>query len=127
MQNETFSIKKRLKSFVFAFNGIRILFRNEHNAWIHLFASICAISLGFFCHISSIEWIAVLFAIGLVLSMEAVNSAIENLCDFASPDKHETIKKVKDLAAGAVLISAIIALIIGLIIFTPKLLKILSI
>jgi len=127
MQNETFSIKKRLKSFVFAFNGIKILFRDEHNAWIHLIASISAITLGFFCHISSIEWIAVFFAIGLVLSMEAVNSAIENLCDFASSDKHETIKKVKDLAAGAVLISAIIALIIGLIIFTPKLLKILSI
>lgn len=121
MQNETFSIKKRLKSFVFAFNGIKILIRDEHNAWIHLLASICAISLGFFCHISAMEWIAVLFAIGLVFSMEAVNSAIENLCDFTSTDKHETIKKVKDLAAGAVLISAIIAFIIGLIIFAPKL------
>jgi diacylglycerol kinase len=120
MQNEPFSIKKRLKSFVYAFNGIKILIRDEHNARIHLLATIFVIVLGFYLNISTPEWIAVLFAIGFVFAMEMTNSAIENLCDFASPEKHETIKKVKDLAAGAVLLSAVSALIIGLIIFIPK-------
>jgi len=117
MQNEPFSIKKRLRSFVYAFNGLRILVREEHNAKIHILAAIVAISIGFYLNISTNEWIAIGFAIGFVLAMEAVNSAIENLCDLVSPKKNDTIKKVKDLSAGAVLISAIIALFVGLIIF----------
>ena len=122
MQNEPFSLKKRLKSFVYAINGVKLLLREEHNARIHALATFCVIGLGFYFTISSTEWIAVLFAIGFVFSMEMVNSAIENVCDFMSPDKHETIKKVKDMAAGAVLISAIIAAIVGSIIFIPKVL-----
>jgi diacylglycerol kinase len=120
MPNEPFSIRKRLKSFVYAGNGIKILLRNEHNARIHLFAIIIVIALGFLYNISSIEWIAVLLSIALVFSMEMINSAIENICNFISPEKHESIKIIKDLAAGAVLVSAIIAMIIGLIIFVPK-------
>ena len=122
MQNEPFSLKKRLKSFVYAINGVKLLLRDEHNARIHALATFCVIGLGFYFTISSTEWIAVLFAIGFVFSMEMVNSAIENVCDFMSPDKHETIKKVKDMSAGAVLISAIIAAIVGSIIFIPKVL-----
>ena len=124
MQNEPFSLRKRLKSFVYAWNGIKIVLLDEHNARIHFLATLCAIILGFYLNISSQEWIAVLIAIGFVFAMEMVNSAIENLCDFVSPQKHDTIKKVKDLAAGAVLISAITALFIGLIVFVPKLLQI---
>jgi len=120
MPNEPFSIRKRLKSFVYAGNGIKILLRDEHNARIHLFATIIVIILGFLYNISSIEWIAVLFSIALVISMEMINSAIENMCNFISPEMHASIKIIKDLAAGAVLVSAIIALIIGLIIFVPK-------
>ena len=122
MQNEPFSLKKRLKSFVYAINGVKILLHDEHNARIHALATLCVLWFGVYFNITSTEWIAVLFAIGFVFSMEMVNSAIENLCDFMSPDKHETIKKVKDLAAGAVLISAIIAAIVGSIIFIPKVL-----
>jgi len=69
-----------------------------------------------------LEWIAVVVAFGFVIAMEIVNSAIENIADFVSPEKHEMIKKIKDLAAAAVLIAAITAFIIGLIIFVPKIL-----
>lgn len=119
-EKEKFSLKKRAASFCFAFRGIKTLLQSEHNAWIHLVASILVICFGFYFKISSHEWIAVCFAVGFVFSMEIVNTAFEKLCNFVSPEKHELIKQIKDLAAGAVLVSAIIALIIGLIIFLPK-------
>ena len=119
-QNKAFSIRERLKSFVYASNGIRILIRNEHNARIHLLATIVIITLGFLFSISVHEWIVIVLTIGIVISMEMINSAIEEICNFISPEKHESIKRIKDLAAGAVLVSAIIAFIIGVIIFVPK-------
>jgi len=122
MQQENFSFKKRIQSFPFAFNGLRILFREEHNSRIHLLAAILAIVSGFFLKISPYEWIAIVFAIGLVFAFEILNSAIENLSDFASPGKHDLIKKAKDLSAAGVLVTAITALIIGIIIFLPKIL-----
>ncbi|MFA7044156.1 MAG: diacylglycerol kinase family protein, partial [Bacteroidales bacterium] len=67
-----------------------------------------------------IEWVAVVFAIGLVLSLEAINTSMENLADFVSPEKHVWIKKIKDLSAAGVLMGAISAVIIGLIVFLPK-------
>lgn len=123
MKNQPFSIAKRLKSFVYAFNGFKVLIKEEHNARIHLVATLLTIGLGAWLEISLSEWIAIIFAIGFVFAMEIVNSAIETLADFVTTEKHETIKKAKDLAASAVLMSAICALIIGLIIFIPKILK----
>ncbi|MBN2893196.1 MAG: diacylglycerol kinase family protein [Bacteroidales bacterium] len=123
MKQQRFSISKRLKSFKYAFNGLRILIKEEHNARIHLFAAICVIIAGLFFNISMNEWISVIFSIGLVFSLEIINSSIENIADFISPERHEMIKKIKDLSASGVLISAITALIIGLIIFIPKILK----
>lgn len=123
MKQQRFSISKRLKSFKYAFNGLRILIKEEHNARIHLFATICVIIAGLFFNISINEWIGVIFSIGLVFSLEIINSSIENIADFISPEKHEMIKKIKDLSASGVLISAITAFIIGLIIFIPKILK----
>lgn len=120
MKNDGFTLKKRLKSFKFAFNGIYMLIKHEHNAWIHCFAAICVISAGFHYGISSHEWVAVIFAIGSVLAAEAVNSSIEALADLVSPQYNEAIKKTKDMAAGAVLIIAIAAAAVGLIIFVPK-------
>jgi diacylglycerol kinase len=120
MSKEHFSIKKRLKSFKYAFNGLKILILEEHNARIHLFAAICVLIFGFLLKISAYEWIAVCFAIGLVITSEIINSAIENLADYVSPDKNETIKKVKDLSAAAVLFSSIIAVFVGIIVFLPK-------
>ena len=120
MKEEKFSIAKRLKSFTYAFNGLRILLREEHNSRIHLFATVCVVVAGVIFRISSLEWVAVVFAIGLVFGGEIFNSAIEDLADVVCPERDERIKKVKDLSAAAVLVSAFTALIIGLIIFIPK-------
>ncbi|MCK3682747.1 diacylglycerol kinase family protein [Maribellus sp. YY47] len=109
-----------MKSFSFAFNGLQILFKEEHNSRIHFVAAIIVIIAGIIFHITAYEWLALVFVIGLVIAMEAINSALENLADFVSPGKHDQIKKVKDLAAAGVLISATTALIVGLIIFLPK-------
>lgn len=122
MKNDGFTVKKRLRSFKFASNGIRLLIAHEHNAWIHCFAAVCVILAGCWLGLSKIEWIAVVFAIAMVLAAEAVNSSIEALADLVSPDYNEAIKRTKDLAAGAVLILAIGAAIVGLIIFIPKIL-----
>ena len=121
-QNERFSIRKRLKSFIYAFRGLSLLIRKEHNARIHVFAAFCVVIAGYFFQISYSEWIAIVIAIGFVFSAEALNSAIETLADLVSPNYNEFIKQTKDLAAGGVLLAAITALIIGLIIFLPKLL-----
>lgn len=126
MKNDGFTLRKRLKSFKFAFNGIRLLITHEHNAWIHCFAAICVIIAGFAFDISTTEWIAVTFAIGTVLAAEAVNSSIEAIADLVSPEYNEAIKRTKDIAAGAVLILAISAAIVGLIIFVPKIMEIFS-
>lgn len=120
MKNDGFTLRKRLRSFKFAGNGIRLLITREHNAWIHCFAAVCVIIAGCWLGLSSTEWIAVVFAIAMVLAAEAVNSSIEALADLVSPGYNEAIKRTKDLAAGAVLILAIGAAIVGLIIFVPK-------
>ncbi|WP_300793483.1 diacylglycerol kinase family protein [uncultured Bacteroides sp.] len=124
MKNDGFTLRKRLKSFKFAFNGIKLLITREHNAWIHCFAAVCVIIAGVAFGISTTEWIAVTFAIGTVLAAEAVNSSIEAIADLVSPGYNEAIKRTKDLAAGAVLILAIAAAIVGLIIFVPKVMEI---
>ena len=120
MKPQKFSISTLVKSFGHAFNGLKILFKEEYNARIHLLAAIAVVIAGFIFQISATEWIAIIFAIGFVLAMEAINSAIEGLADFVSPEKHEMIKKIKDLSAAGVLISALTALVIGLIVFVPK-------
>ncbi|MDR2868210.1 MAG: diacylglycerol kinase family protein [Bacteroidales bacterium] len=120
MKQEKFSFKKRIKSFKYAFNGLKILIQEEHNSWIHVFAAIGVLIAGFLLKITTYEWLAVIFCIGFVIALEMVNSAIENIADFVSPEKHIMIKKIKDLSAGAVLMAAIVSAIIGLIIFLPK-------
>lgn len=123
MKNEKFSIIKRIKSFCFAFNGLKILFIEEHNARIHLVAIICSVITGYFLQFSTIEWISVIFCFGLVIICEIFNSAIENISDFISIEKNSAIKRIKDLAAAAVFISALTAFIIGSIIVFPKLIR----
>ena len=123
MNQKKFNIGDRLKSFKFAFNGIRFLFVNEHNAWIHLASGVLAIIAGIAFKISVQEWVAVIIAIGLVFASEAINTSIEKLSDFVSPEKRGSIKEVKDLASAGVLICAITALLIGLIVFVPKILR----
>lgn len=111
---------KLIRSFAYALNGLRICFATEQNFRIHTLLMIVAIILAIVFNISAIEWIATVFCIAFVIAMEMLNTAIEKLCDVVHKDVHPGIKKVKDIAAGAVLVSAIFSLITGLIIFVPK-------
>lgn len=115
-----FSIKARLKSFGYAFHGIFYCLKTQHNFWIHLVAAAVVVSLGFLFDVSKAEWLFLIFAFGMVLSLEIVNTAIEFLVDLLSPEHQKIAGLAKDLAAGAVLIGAITAAIIGLMIFVPK-------
>jgi len=117
-----FSIQARLKSFVYAFEGVMFFIRFEAQATMHLIAIVAVLGAGYWFKISSMEWIAVVFAIGIVISAEMLNTAIEKLTDMVSPQINEQAKIVKDLAAGAVLIASLTAFIIGLIVFLPKIL-----
>ncbi|MAX80621.1 MAG: diacylglycerol kinase [Crocinitomicaceae bacterium] len=123
MNQEKFSLRKRIKSFGYAFSGIATLLKEEHNARIHAVATVCVIVAGIYFKVSVTEWIALVFAIGLVFALEAVNTAIEALADFASPEQHPLIKKAKDVAAAAVLIGAFAAAAVGLFIFLPKVIE----
>ncbi|MFI3239096.1 MAG: diacylglycerol kinase family protein [Bacteroidales bacterium] len=123
MKNSGFTLRKRLKSFRYAFSGIYQLVRYEHNAWIHLLCMVAVIIAGVLLDISTMEWIVVTFAIGGVIATEAFNSALEQLADVVSPEYNQGIKRTKDLAAAAVLIVAITAAIVGLIIFLPKIIN----
>lgn len=117
MDQNKFSILKRLKSFIYAFNGLKILFREEHNSRIHLIAAIAVIIAGIIFELNIFEWIAIVFSIGLVITTEIINTVVEKTADFISPDKNEKIKKIKDLSAAAVLVSVITAVSIGLLVF----------
>tara|TARA_B110000285_G_scaffold148750_1_gene166012 strand:+ start:5776 stop:6153 length:378 start_codon:yes stop_codon:yes gene_type:complete len=121
MKQSKFSILERLLSFKFAFNGIKLFFKEEHNSWIHLLLTMTAITFGVWLKISLLEWVLIVFCIGFVFVTEIINTAIENICNFISPEKHSIIKRIKDLSAAAVLFSAVTSLIVGVLIFLPKL------
>lgn len=114
-------LKKRIKSFGYAFKGIASLIRKEHNAWIHCTAIVLVTIAGFHFDITSTEWCIVVLCFGLVLAAEGFNTTIERLVDLVSPDFHPIAGDVKDVAAGAVLICAIAAAIVGMIVFIPYL------
>lgn len=115
-----FSVKDRIRSFTYALEGLKTLFREEHNAYLHLVAAFGVVGLGFYFRINSLEWMAIIICIGLVFAMELINTSIEALADHVTPSRHDDIKKVKDLAAAAVLVSALMAVLVGLIVFVPK-------
>lgn len=112
-------IKKRIKSFGYAFQGIGSFLRKEPNAWIHCTAVVVVTSLGLYYGISATEWCIVILCFGLVLMAEAFNTAIERLVDLVSPDFHPLAGTIKDVAAGAVLLGAIAVAIVGGILFIP--------
>jgi len=118
-----FSFKDRLKSFTFAFAGLKTLLLEEHNAYLHVAATFMVVTLGFYFGLNPTEWMAIIICIGAVFSMELVNTSIEALADHITPEKHDNIKKVKDLAAAAVLVAAMMAVVVALIIFIPKILN----
>lgn len=114
-------LKKRLLSFRWAFLGIADLLRHHPNAWIHFLAAILVISLGILLGVSHLEWCVLILCISQVLALEAVNSAIEYLADRISMEQHPLLGKAKDIAAGAVLLSAMGAAVVGGLIFVPHL------
>lgn len=120
-QFHPFSLKDRLKSFSYAFVGIRLMIHSQHNAWIHLSATIAVVLLGIILKISSTDWALLLVAMIAVWVAEALNTAFEFLCDVAQPDFHSLVQKAKDVAAGAVLIAAIGAFLMGCAVFAPYL------
>jgi diacylglycerol kinase (ATP) len=113
-------MRKRIRSFGYAGRGIRIVFGSEANMKIHITIAVLVIICGFVFSISLTEWMFCLLCIGLVFGAEMMNTAIENVVDLASPKLHPLAGRAKDIAAGAVLICAIISVIIGLLIFVPK-------
>lgn len=117
-------MKKFIYSAQFALQGVREFFSHNRNGRIQMMIGTATIALGFILSISPVEWLLILFCIGLVLSLEMINSAIENYCDLVTTEFHTGIKIVKDIAAGAVLVASIVSLIIGLIIFIPALVQI---
>lgn len=112
-------IKSRLSSFAYAFSGIKMAIRTEANMKIHLFVTTLVLLAAVLFDVTIMHWMILLLCIGWVLVTEMINSSIEALCDFTTKERHPKIKLIKDMAAGAVLISAIVASIVGLLIFLP--------
>ena len=121
MTNNFFT--KRAKSFVHAGRGVWIFLKGTHNSWIHMTIFVIAVIAGFYFNISRIEWMMLIFASGLVFMADAFNTAIEIDIDLTSPEYHPFARDTKDVAAGAVLIAALTAAVIGVFIFGPYLLK----
>lgn len=107
-------------AFRHAFNGMAQFFRYDRNGKLHICAAVLVAAAGWYCKISATEWCVLLLCIGLVIGLEMLNYAMENLCNLVHNDFHPLIKAVKDVAAAAVLWSAITSAGIGLIIFIPK-------
>lgn len=113
---------RRVQSFGFAFKGLVQLFRSQANARIHALAALLVVAVGLFLDLSARDWALLVFAIGFVLALEAVNTAIEALADRVAPDPHPLVARCKDAAAAAVLIAALGASVVGLLILGPPLL-----
>ena len=120
-EQEQFSLIKRAKSFTHAGRGVFIFIKTTHNAWVHILALISAVALGFYFGITQTEWMFLVFAGGFVFVCEAFNTALEIDIDLTSPEYHPYARDTKDVAAGAVLLSACTAVVVGMIIFIPYL------
>ena len=123
MNPDKFSLKTRLQSFRFALNGLKSLLKYEHNSRIHSIAAIAVIILGLLMKINLTEWSLLIIVIGMVFITELLNSSLESFADSMKPEWNDLIGKAKDYSAAAVLIAAFISLVVGVIIFVPKLLN----
>jgi len=113
------ALREQLASFKFAFRGIGRLLRLEVNARIHLVATILVVGAGFYCQVTNTEWCLLVLAMMAVWVSEGVNTAMEWLCDRINPEHDPAIAQIKDVAAGAVLIAALAAVVIGVLVFLP--------
>ena len=124
-EKKRFSLIARLNSTTHAFRGLGVFVKTTHNLWVHLFFGGLAVYLGYVLILSPIEWVMIIFAIGFVIVTEAMNTAFEIDIDLTSPTYHPYARDTKDVAAGAVLLSILVAGIVGLIIFLPKIIVLL--
>ena len=118
-----FSWRDRRKSFVYAFQGIKHVLRTQHNAWLHGIATTVVLLMGFGFRITATEWCCLMICLTVVWTAEALNTALELLTDLVSPEFHPLAGQSKDVAAGAVLIAALGAGLVGTIVFVPYLMK----
>ncbi len=114
-------MKRLINAFGFAFSGLKTVLLEGRNFQLQLGVFVLVLVLGFWLHCSAIEWMFLLMASAIVFVAEMLNSALELLCDHVTPDKHFAIKRVKDIAAGAALVASLFAVVVGLIVFIPKL------
>ena len=121
MRAKPFRISERMGSFRHAAIGVVTMLRTQHNARIQAVAAILVVALSFALRLAPWEWCAVLLATGLVLAAEGLNTAIEEIADLVSPERHPAVKAAKDVAAGAVLIAALMAAAVGALVFLPHL------
>lgn len=119
-------MKTFLKSFIYAFRGLKLLF-NERNFIIEFFISLFVVLAAYLLQVNSLEWLIILICCSLVLSLEAINTVIEKTLDFLKPEQDKRTEIIKDMAAGAVLVASIFSVIIGIIIFLPYVLHLISI
>ena len=124
--NKPFQFTGRIRSFKYAFNGIRIMICSQHNAWLHALATALVIGAGLYLRIARFEWNWLSLAIMAVWSAEALNTAFEFLADATTPAYHPLIGKAKDVAAGAVLIAALGSAAIGALVLGPHLVALLG-
>ena len=114
-------ISSRVKSFQFAFAGIKYIMKSQPNSWIHLAVTIAVILLGLWLGLSRVEWVLLVLTIGFVWAAESVNTALEALVDLVSPHHHPLAKVAKDVGAAGVLILAAMSVAVGLILLGPPL------
>jgi diacylglycerol kinase (ATP) len=120
LQSILLSVTKTVRSFRYAWHGIYLVVRYENNTRVHLLASVAAVVFGVFLELNALEWALVLMQIGLVWAAETFNTALEKLVDLVSPEYHPLAGKVKDIAAGAVLIVSLMSVVVGGIIFGSR-------
>ena len=113
----------RLRSFGFAFAGLRSVFVTQPNAWIHALATVAVVALGVFLDVGRYDWCWLVFAIALVWIAEALNTAVEALADASVPEPHPLVRRAKDSGAAAVLLAALAASLIGFLVLGPPLLR----
>ena len=121
MSKQPFNSIARIRSFKHAFRGIWLIFKTQHNMWIHLLAIVFVIALGIYTNLNLNEWLFITFAIGLVLVAELVNTGIEYLGDAITDEENEKVRNAKDVSAGAVLMAALVALVVAGLVFIPRL------
>ena len=126
-EKKRFSIIKRAESFTHAGRGVKILLKTTHNFWIHISVFVLVIAFGFYFKITNTEWMALIIVSGFVFVSEAFNTAIEIDMNLTSPEYHPYARDTKDVAAGAVLLSSITAILVGVLIFWKYILVLINI